>query len=69
MGNVSKLKFEDTATIVLMMIIGKEFTLKNVKHVPHMRKNMISGIVLNKHGFAINFESDKLAWYFYRQGL
>jgi len=25
-----------------------------------MRKNLISGTLMNKHGFAINFESDQL---------
>ncbi|CAA7059813.1 unnamed protein product [Microthlaspi erraticum] len=60
MGNVSHSKIEGTGKVVLKMTSGRELTLNNVKHVPDMRKNLISGTLMSKHGFAINFESDQL---------
>ena len=31
-----------------------------MKHVPNMRKNLVSETLLSKNGFAISFEADKL---------
>lgn len=42
------------------MTSGMVNTLTNVKHVPDMMKNLISGSLMSKHGFGIHFESDKL---------
>lgn len=38
----------------------KELTLKNVLYVPEIRENLASKSFLNKHGFHIVFESDKV---------
>ncbi|XP_062118580.1 large ribosomal subunit protein eL21x/eL21w-like [Humulus lupulus] len=42
------------------MTSGKELTLNNVLYVPEIRKNLVSGSLLNKHGFCIVFESEKV---------
>lgn len=55
MGNSAFSKIIGRGKVVL-----KELTLQNVKHVPDMRKNLISGTLMSKAGFATNFESDKL---------
>ena len=60
MGNVSQSKIEGIGKVVLKMTSGMEVSLTNVKHVPDMRKNLISGSLMSKHGFGINFESDQL---------
>ncbi|KAG7567884.1 Ribonuclease H-like superfamily [Arabidopsis thaliana x Arabidopsis arenosa] len=60
MGNVSHSKIEGTGKVVLKLTSRMSVTLNNVKHVPDMRKNLISGTLMNKHGFAINLESDQL---------
>ena len=36
---------------------GKELT--NVLYVPEIRKNLVSGLLLNNHGFRLVFESNK----------
>ena len=45
--------------MVLKMTSGKELTLTNVLYVPKIRKNLVSGSLLNSHGFRLVFESDK----------
>ncbi|XP_073152041.1 uncharacterized protein [Henckelia pumila] len=45
--------------VVLKMTSGKEMTLKNVLHVPDIRRNLISGSLLSKEWFRLVFESDK----------
>ena len=60
MGNISQSKVEGTGKVVLKMTYGREVTLTNVKHVPDMKKNLISGSLMSKRGFGINFESDQL---------
>ena len=41
------------------MTSRKELTLTNVLYVPKIRKNLVSGSLLNSHGFWLVFESDK----------
>ena len=41
------------------MTYGKELTLTNVLYVPEICKNLVSGSLLNSHGFRLVFESDK----------
>ena len=60
MGNTGSSKIEGKGEVKLQMTSGKEITLKNVKHVPGMRKNLISGSLLSKAGFAITFDSDNV---------
>ena len=59
MGNSSTSKVVGQGTVVLKMTSGKELTLKNVLHVPNIRKNLISGSLLSKNGFKLVFVSDK----------
>ena len=37
------------------MTYGKEMTLTNVLYVPEIRKNLVSGSLLNSHGFWLVF--------------
>ena len=46
--------------MILKMTSGKNLTLKNVLYVPDIRKNLVSGSLLSKHGFRIIIESDKV---------
>ncbi|XP_057476852.1 uncharacterized protein LOC130764565 [Actinidia eriantha] len=50
---------EGQGKVVLKMTSGKELTLNNVLHVPEIRKNLVSGSLLSKHGFKLVFVSDK----------
>ena len=60
MGNSSTSKIEGTENILLKMTSGKTLTLKNVLHVPEIRKNLVSLSLLVKNGFKIVFVSDKV---------
>ena len=42
------------------MTSRKQLTLNNVLYVSKIRKNLVSGLLLNKHGFHMVFESDKI---------
>ena len=43
-------------------MFGKEPTLTNVLYVPEICKNLVSGSLLNSHGFQLVFESDKFVY-------
>ena len=60
MGNSATSNIEGEGTVILKMTSGKHLTLKNVLFVPDIRKNLVSGSLLNKHGFRIVIESDKV---------
>ena len=60
MGNSSTSKIEGTRNILLKMTSGKTLTLKNVLHVPEIRKNLVSTSLLVKNGFKVVFVSDKV---------
>nr|GEV75619.1 hypothetical protein [Tanacetum cinerariifolium]GEV97158.1 hypothetical protein [Tanacetum cinerariifolium] len=47
-------------SVVLEFSSGKSITLFNVLYVPKLRKNLISGRVLNKCGYKKVYESDKV---------
>ncbi|GJU90938.1 retrovirus-related pol polyprotein from transposon TNT 1-94 [Tanacetum coccineum] len=65
--NGQKLYIDNSATVdikgegdvVLKMTSEKELKLTNVLYVPEIRKNLVSGWLLNKFGFRLVFESDK----------
>ncbi|XP_076955003.1 uncharacterized protein LOC143629677 [Bidens hawaiensis] len=59
MGNVSTEPIEWIRKVKLLFTSGKHLLLDNVLYVPGIRKNLISGIVLNSHGFKQVIESDK----------
>ncbi|GJW59004.1 zinc finger, CCHC-type containing protein [Tanacetum coccineum] len=46
-------------SVVLEFSFGKSITLFNVLYVPKLRRNLISGPVLNKSGYKYVYESDK----------
>jgi len=51
-------KFLGQSTMELQLKSGKNLTLKNVLHVPEIRKNLIYGFLLYKNGFKTVPESD-----------
>ncbi|KAJ9559825.1 hypothetical protein OSB04_004985 [Centaurea solstitialis] len=59
MGNSATADIKGSGKIVLKMTSGKDLTLNDVLYVPEIRKNLVSGWLLNKHGFRLVFESDK----------
>ncbi|XP_073131456.1 uncharacterized protein [Henckelia pumila] len=59
MGNSATSDIKGQGKVILKMTSRKELTLNNVLYVPEIRKNLVSGSLLNKHGFRIVFESDK----------
>ena len=46
--------------MILKMTFGKNLTLNNVLYVLEIRKNLVFGSLLNKHGFKMVFEADKV---------
>ena len=60
MGNSATSEVQGKGNVVLKMTSGKELTLKDVLYVPDIRKNLVSGSLLNKHGFRMVIESDKV---------
>jgi len=60
MGNSATSTIEGEGTMILKMTSGKNLTLNNVLYVYDIYKNLVSGSLLNKHGFRILIESDKV---------
>ena len=60
MGNSASAAVEGQGKVLLKMTSGKTLTLNDVLYVPEIRKNLVSGSLLNKHGFRMVFESDKV---------
>ena len=56
MGNYTTLEIKGQEKLVLKMTSGKELTLTNVLYVPEIRKNLVSGSLLNSHRFQLVFE-------------
>ncbi|KAJ0850834.1 putative RNA-directed DNA polymerase [Helianthus annuus] len=59
MGNAATADIMGEGTVILKWTSGKELTLSNVLYVPDLRKNLVSGWLLNKFGFRLVFESDQ----------
>ena len=59
MGNSSTATIKGKGIVDLEFTSGKIVSLTNVCHVPEVRKNLVSGSLLNKHGFKLVFKSDK----------
>jgi len=74
MGNHNSAKVPGKWTIELYFISRKNLSLVNVFHVFKIRnkKNLVSTSLLNKKGFKIILESDKVivtkSWMFMRKG-
>ena len=60
MGNSATSEIQGEGKIILKMTSGKELLLNSVLYVPDIRKNLVSGSLLIKHGFRLVFESDKV---------
>ncbi|KAK9714255.1 hypothetical protein RND81_06G081900 [Saponaria officinalis] len=58
-GNSSKVPVLGIGKVHLKLTSGKVLALNNVLYVPDMRRNLISGALLNKAGLKLTFESDK----------
>ncbi|KAI3731774.1 hypothetical protein L1987_62963 [Smallanthus sonchifolius] len=59
MGNVATEPIEGIGKVKLVFTSGKQLLLDNVLYVPGIRKNLLSGIMLNNYGFKQVIESDK----------
>ncbi|GJS35543.1 zinc finger, CCHC-type containing protein [Tanacetum coccineum] len=59
MGNHSTAQVKRKGKIDLVFTYGNTLTLNDVLHVPDVRKNLVSGSLLNKFGFKLVFKSDK----------
>ncbi|GJW97894.1 retrotransposon protein, putative, ty1-copia subclass [Tanacetum coccineum] len=59
MGNSATADIKGEGDVILKMTSEKELKLTNVLHVLEIRKNLVSGWLLNKFGFRLVCESDK----------
>lgn len=59
-GNDACCKVVDRGTIKLKMFNGMVRKLKDVKHVPELKRNLISLGMLNKMGCSVRLESSTL---------
>ena len=59
MGNSTTSKIKGQGKVALKMTAEKELTLTKVLYVPDIQKNLVSGSLLNNHGFRLVFESNK----------
>ncbi|MFS8032553.1 putative RNA-directed DNA polymerase [Helianthus anomalus] len=59
MGNVATEPIHGIGSVVLVFTSGKTLSLSNVLYVPGIRKNLLSGIVLNNCGYKQVLECDK----------
>jgi hypothetical protein len=59
MGNGSHARVLGVGMVNLKLTSGKTVRLKNVQHVPTIKKNLVSGSVLCRDGFKLVFESNK----------
>ena len=60
MGNGLHATVRGVGTVDLKFTSGKIVQLKNVLHVPSIKKNLVSGSRLMKDGFKLVFESNKV---------
>ncbi|KAI3773048.1 hypothetical protein L6452_04246 [Arctium lappa] len=59
MGNAATTDVKGIGDVLLKMTSGKELKIRDVLYAPELRKNLVSGWLLNKFGFKLVFESDK----------
>ncbi|GJV73984.1 retrovirus-related pol polyprotein from transposon TNT 1-94 [Tanacetum coccineum] len=59
MGNSATADIKGEGDVILKMTSEKELKLTNVLYVQEIRKNLMSGWLLNKFGFCLVFESNK----------
>jgi hypothetical protein len=59
MRNGAHARVLGASTAILKFTSGKTIQLKNVQHVPTIKKNLFSGSLLCRDGFKLVFESNK----------
>jgi hypothetical protein len=59
MGNGSHAHILGVVTVTLKFTLEKTIQLKNVQHVPTIKKNLVSESLLCRDGFKLVFESNK----------
>jgi hypothetical protein len=59
MGNGSHVRVLGVGTVSLKFTSEKMVLLKNVQHVPSIKKNLVSGSLLCRDGYKLVFESNK----------
>lgn len=62
-GNSIQFANKSMGNVVLKMISGKELTVNNILYVLEVSKNLISCLLVNKNGFHMVFELDKVVLY------
>ena len=60
MGNSSNAQVLGKGSVILEFTSGKFLTLNDVYHVSDIRKNLVSGSLLNRFGFKLVFEANKV---------
>ena len=50
---------EGKGNVIIKFTFGKEITFLDVRHIPKIRKNLMSEPMLSKKGFKLVFKSDK----------
>jgi hypothetical protein len=63
MGNGAHAHVLGVGTVTMKFTSGKTIQLKNVQHVPTIKKNLVSGSLLRRYGFKLVFESNKCIIY------
>ncbi|CAH9085358.1 unnamed protein product, partial [Cuscuta epithymum] len=59
MGNDSTVQIQGIGQVELELTSGKKLILNDVYFVPQIRKNLVSGGILNNFGFKLSFEANK----------
>jgi hypothetical protein len=59
MGNGSHARVLSVGTVIMKFTSRKTMLLKNVQHVPTIKKNLFSGSLLCRDGYKLVFESNK----------
>ena len=60
MGNSTTFEIQGQGKVILKMTSRKNLTLNNVLYVPEIHKNLVSCSLLNKYGFMMVFEANKV---------
>ena len=60
MGNGSHASVRGIGMVDLKFTSGKTVQLRNVRHVPTMNKNLVSGFLLCRDGFMVVLESNNV---------
>jgi ribosomal protein L15 len=60
MGNATSAPISGKGKVFLKLTSGKTLALSNVLYVPSLRRNLVSGALLNKASLKLIFEADKV---------